>query len=152
MAKKESSSTMKNEKGFSTIELLITLFIATTFIIVFYQLFVLISGISSNGYQNSVASNLAYANMRLYATSSSPSSWFTCSSSTDLKTYPTATGQVLLSGTATADLPPPVTQSVIATAPYGCSGTALGMPVKVDSTITYGPKNTTVSHSTYASY
>lgn len=142
---------IKDQDGFSTIELLITLFIASTFIIVFYQLFIMIDGLSKAGYQNSVANNLAYANMRLYANTDSPN-WFTCNSSTDLKTYPSATGQVLLSGTTVASLPLPITKSVIATAPYGCSGASLGMPVRVESSITYGPNNKKVTHTTYVSY
>ena len=145
---------MKNktiENGFSTIELIMTLFIAAAFVAVFYQLFILINGLSSDGYQKSLASNLAYANMRMYATTNSPT-WLTCNSATDLKTYPSGTGQILLSGNITVALPPPTTQSVIATAPYGCSGSNIGMPIKVESSITYGPQSKKVTHTTYVGY
>lgn len=154
MAREEPTSAMRQhtkQSGFSTVELLVSLFIAAAFVTIFYQLFVVIDRLASDGYQRSVASNLAYANLRMYATTDSPT-WFVCDNSSDLKTYPSGTGQVLLTGTVTADLPPPVTRSVIATAPYGCAATGSGMPVRIESLITYGPQNKKVNHTTYVGY
>jgi len=112
-----------HEHGFSTVELLVTLFVVVAFLVIFYQMFVFINKLSTDGYQKAIASNMAYENLRMYATTDSPT-WFTCDSSTDLKTYPAGTGQVLLSGAvATTQLPKPITQSLIATAPYGCATT-----------------------------
>lgn len=56
-----------NDSGFSAVELLITLFIATAFIATGYQLYSIIIKNGSEARLRAVASNIAYDNLRRYS-------------------------------------------------------------------------------------
>lgn len=59
---------MKNQAGFSAVELLITLFIAAVFVTTGYQLYTVVIKNGSDASQRAVASNIAYDNLRRYST------------------------------------------------------------------------------------
>ena len=153
---------MKNKNGFTLIEVLVTIVISTLFLIAVFQLMKVVSTLANEASRRTIASNLAYNNLRLYANGQQPL-WFACIGDEASETTPPysdgtksgATGQVLKSTTDSAPietLPPPITQIVTAIAPYGCGLSGLGQPIRVQSQVTYGPSATTVTHATYVSY
>jgi len=137
-----------NAKGFTLVEVLITVVVATLFIVAFSQLHIAQSRISSTMNAYTKADLLAYNNLRIYANGKAPT-WFEC-------TY--ASGSPvpmnLLTSTDAAGLPTPVSQTVVATAPYGCGGgsSGIGYPIKVVSTVTYGSDAKVIVHATYSTY
>ena len=140
---------MDKRSGFTLVEILVTILIATLFIVTIVQLSVVQSKIASNVSAYTTADLLAYDNLRTYAYGKAPT-WFECEYSGG---NPVA--QTMVSKTdAVPGLPPPVVQSVVATAPYGCGGGSLGIgyPIKVVSTVTYGSDAKVVVHATYATY
>jgi prepilin-type N-terminal cleavage/methylation domain-containing protein len=58
---------MKRQEGFSAVELLITLFIAAIFIATGYQLYSVVITNGSESNLRSIASGIAYENLRRYA-------------------------------------------------------------------------------------
>lgn len=135
-------------EGFTIVEILVTLVVTTVFVIAIAQVSVIQSQLSGSYQMYNTADLLAYNNLRAWANGKSPS-WFTC-------TYASGNPQpvTLLSSSANVSgLTPPVTQSVVATAPYGCGGgtSTNGYPIKITSTVTYA-SGRTVQHATYASY
>lgn len=137
-----------NQSGFTIIELLVTIVVSTIFILAIYQVVLASLVISRASSQYTIASNLAYANLRHYVDGQSAVLWFECQTSneTSPQTVLSQTGTIpRLSGT--------VTQTVTATALYGCSGNSIGMPVRVESSVTYGVAGAQkVSHTSYAGY
>lgn len=135
---------MKNSQGFTTIELLITLFVGFAFIATFFQLFTIIDQSTTESRWQSTASNLAYTNLRKFSTR--PAS-FTCNSTTDLTLNAFAPGQVVFNqGPGTYEgLPGQVSQEIRAYAPAGCGP---DLPTKLESTVTFGD-NRKVTHATY---
>lgn len=136
-------------QGFTLVEILITVVIAAVFIITFSQLHIVHSRIGKMMSAYDTADLLAYNNLRTYAYGKAPS-WFDCTYSggnPESKTKLNIT-------TPVEGIPSPVTQTVIATAPYGCGGgsTGSGYPIRVVSTVTYGPDAKVVVHATYATY
>lgn len=135
--------------GFTLVEVLVTIIIATLFIVTITQLSVSQSKIAANNSSYNQADLLAYNNLRTYAYGKAPT-WFICS-----YTGANPDPMNLISKTdPVSGLPSPVIQSVIATAPYGCGGgsSGIGYPIKVVSTVTYGPSAKVVVHATYATY
>lgn len=134
----------KNSHGFTTIELLITLFVGFAFIATFFQLFTVIDQSTTESRWQSTASNLAYTNLRKFSTQ--PSS-FTCNSTTDLTLNEFAAGQVVFTeGPGTQEgLPGEVTQEVRAFAPAGCGP---DLPTKLESAVYFGDGRE-VTHATY---
>ena len=146
-----------NEQGFTIIELLATVVIAAIFLVSAYQLVSTISLLSITSSQTSVADNLAYANMRQYANGHSPT-WFLCEDLVNNTTgltpgdsIPDVQEQISTSGSYSG-LPGTVTQQVAVSAPYGCAGASSGLPLRVQSTVTFGSGPRKVVHSTYVSY
>jgi len=138
----------RQNDGFTIVEILVTLVVATIFIIAIAQVSVTQSGLSGSYRMFDSADLLAYNNLRAYANGKAPT-WFTC-------TYASGNPQpvtLLSSSASVSGLMPPVTQSVIATAPYGCGGgvSTNGYPIKIVSTVTYA-SGRMVQHATYASY
>lgn len=155
--------TRKRSSGFTIVELLIAIIIGTIFIISTSMTIGFLTTSAVTGSRQEIASNLAYNNLRLYANGQKPL-WFECigddaSETTppysDGKSKPTATGQVLLNQTsaiALNSLPGPVTQKVIAIAPYGCGDSASGMPIRIQSEVSYGNPTRKAVHATYVTY
>ena len=156
---------MKRQHGFTIVELVITITISALLATTIFQLIASANNLAIEASRRSIASNLAYNNMRKYANNQKPL-WFDCvgddaSETTppfsDGKTKPSATGQVLINTTsnvAYSTLPPPVTQYVIGIAPYGCGTSGPGQPIRVQSQVTYGTgaAQRTSTHATYVSY
>ena len=131
-------------EGFTIIEVIVTIVVALLFIGAIAQLYVAQYQLSSSVVAYTHADILAYNNLRTYAYGASPT-WFVCSGSAPY------TKNYIQSG-STAGIPGPVTQTVTATAPFGCGGSSSGYPIQVVSTVTYGPNNRKVVHATYATY
>lgn len=138
----ESSS---NESGFTLIEVIISIVIAGVVFVGLASSVVSIFSITEGSSQRMRLSNLAYANMRLYADGNKPY-WFSCNTSDELEPI-----TLLDKSEAVDGLPEDVTQTVIATAVYGCDGEKQGYPILVRSTATL-TNGRTVSHATYATY
>jgi len=137
------------QSGFTLIEVLVAVVVAALFITAFSQMYIIQSRIAKDMKTFDKADMLAYSNLRTYAYGKAPT-WFTCSHTS---TNPDAV--VLINSTDPVEgLPSPVTQNVTATAPYDCGGASgtTGYPIKVVSTVTYGPDGRTVTHATYATY
>lgn len=137
------------QAGFTIVEVLVTLLVGAVFIIAFAQLRITQNKITSTMRTYDAADLLAYNNLRTYAYGKAPT-WFVC-------TYSGGSPQPMTLLSSTADvsgITSPVTQSVVATAPYGCGGgsSGNGYPIKVVSTVTYGPNSKVVSHATYSTY
>lgn len=137
------------QAGFTLVEVIVTIIIATLFILAITQLSIAQSKVSSSLNARTTADLLAYNNLRTYAYGKAPT-WFECnySGSDPLP-------MTLINNTDPVDgLPSPVVQSVIATAPYGCGGgsSGIGYPIRVVSTVTYGSDAKVVVHATYATY
>lgn len=133
--------------GFTSVELLVTILIAATFIIAMHQLYAVIERTNSDARQLSTASALAYSNLRTYQSSKMPE-WFICNATSEVTTTnPQPAGQILISSSGThPQLPGTVTQEVRAYAPLGCGNEK---PVKVVSKVGYGLPQKEVHHATY---
>jgi len=135
--------------GFTIVEVVVTIVITTLFIITISQLAMAQSQISSTMTAYNKADLLAYNNLRTYAYGKAPS-WFDC-----VYSGGSPNAMTLISTTDPVEgIPGPVSQTVIATAPYGCGGdsSGIGYPIKVVSTVTYGPSAEVVVHATYSTY
>lgn len=137
------------DQGFTLAEVVIAVVIAAVFITSFAQLHITQSKISTTMVAYNNAELLAYNNLRIYAYGKAPT-WFECTYSGGLPEVKT----VFSSSDAVSGIPSPVSQTVVATAPYGCGGgsAGIGYPIKVVSTVTYGPSAKAVVHATYATY
>ena len=147
MQQRRNSST--KAAGFTLIEVLVAVVVAALFISAFSQMYIIQSRLSSEMETYEQADALAYSNLRTYAFGKAPT-WFTC---TYQSGSPVAVN-LIDSDDSVEGLPGPVSQTVVATAPYGCGGSsgAIGYPIKVVSTVTYGTDGRTVVHATYTSY
>lgn len=140
---------VSEQSGFTLVEVLVTIIVATLFVVTISQLTTAQSKVTANVNAYNTADLLAYNNLRTYAYGKAPT-WFDCT-----YTGGNPDAMTLIAKTdAVVGLPAPVTQSVVATAPYGCGGgsSGIGYPIKVVSTVTYGPSAKVVVHATYATY
>lgn len=139
--------------GFTIIELMVTLFVASLFIGGFVTLTTTYNYYMALARQTSIADNTSYSYLQKYSRPDYDSTqWFTCNPSSDKQANPAAAGARIDAGTISGDsvsLPDPVSYTVTATAPYGCSGPNRTKPVRVDVTVTYGAAARSVSHSSY---
>jgi len=135
----------QRSSGFTLIETIVTIVVAGIVITGLFSSMASVFAISTGASQRTKASDLAYANMRLYANSTIPT-WFLCDTSNE-----TATTTVLSRTQSESGLPGDVIQTVEATAVYGCNNANQGYPIRVVSTVELisGVK---VSHATYAGY
>jgi type II secretory pathway pseudopilin PulG len=143
------SQTNTASSGFTIVEILVTLIIGTLFIIAVTQLYVFQTQLAGSIVANNNADLLASNNLRTYAYGKAPN-WFQC-----VYSGGNPQAMTLISSTSpVSGIPSPVTQTVTATAPYGCGGssTTLGYPIRIQSTVTYGPYGKTVVHATYSTY
>lgn len=144
--KQRIAMSKKNEMGFSIVEIIISILIIAVFSGAIFQLTIVQTQVSGGWLQFEKAEQLAYNNLGKYAR-------YVAAQTNTCTSYPTATTEVqLLSETVTVSgLPNPVVQSVITSMPYGCSSTSLtnGAPIKVVSTVTYGPNSKTSTYATY---
>jgi prepilin-type N-terminal cleavage/methylation domain-containing protein len=146
---KQKQNKLNSNKGFTLAEVVITIAIASIFVISIAQIYTVQTRISSISAGYNAADLLAYNNLRTYAYGKAPT-WFQC-------TYSGSTPQPMNLINSTGDvsgIPSPVIQSVVATAPYGCGGSSsgIGYPIRVTSTVTYGKDARKVVHATYSTY
>ena len=139
----------QNAQGFTLVEVIITIAIASVFVISISQIYSVQTRISSITAAYNNADLLAYNNLRTYAYGKAPN-WFSC-------VYASGSPQPMVlvnTTTPVAGIPSPVTQSVIATAPYGCGGSSsgIGYPIRVTSKVTYGTDGKVIVHATYSTY
>ncbi len=118
------------QTGFSAVELLITLFIATAFIATGYQLYSIIIKGGGDARMQAKASNIAYDNLRRYA----PQATNPCSVFTPTPTPSVPAGSL-----------PNATITISVTCPYG---TAVSV-TKVQVSVTYGTPQQEVDHALY---
>ena len=107
------------------------------------------SQLSIQQLQHRIASDIAYNNLRKYV-NENPPTWFACEVVGGV-----AKPKTLIDKTAAIEgLAAPVLQKVVATAPYLCGGgtSGIGMPIRVESTVTYGPDRRKVTHVSYAAF
>lgn len=145
MINKQKASTA----GFTIVEVFVTVIIATLFVITITQIYIFQTRLARSTIAYNNADLLAYNNLRTYAYGKSPS-WFECEYSGG-----SPLPMTLISSTASVSgIPSPVTQTVTATAPYGCGGssTSIGYPIRVESTVIYGSDAKKVVHATYSTY
>ncbi|HXH04819.1 MAG TPA: hypothetical protein VNI82_00120 [Candidatus Nitrosotenuis sp.] len=134
------------QQGFTIVELIVIITVSAVFFLSAIQLSLSISSMAADGSQRTVASNVAYKNLRKYANGAKPS-WYDC------VTYGNGPYTLLTSTDPIDGLPSPVTQTIVASAPYGCgNGATSGMPIRVQAQIIYGPSQRTITHATYATY
>lgn len=148
-----SRPTTASQNGFSSVEMLMTIVVAGLFAVTFYQLFTTVHGVNSQSRQQALANDIAYSYLRKYAAVQAPS--ITCNSTSDLTQNASAPGTVLESGTLTpADtgLPGPISYRVVALAVYGCRGANSQSPLKIESSIQYGPRSKQIKHGTLVGY
>lgn len=124
---------MKNEAGFSAVELLITLFIASIFLMTGYQLYSVVIKNGAETNQRALASSLAYENLRRYA----PQATSPCSALT-----PTPTPAI----PANSGLPNP-SIAVTFDCPYGVVGGG-GNVTRVTVSVKYANPEQEVIHAT----
>jgi Tfp pilus assembly protein PilX len=149
MMNPSASTYNQRQEGFTLVEVFVTIVIATLFIIAISQLYITQVRISTSVTSYNNADILASNNLRTYAYGKAPS-WFNC-------TYTGQTPNAMNLLTSTSDvsgIQSPVSQSVVATAPYGCGGSSsgIGYPIKVVSKVTFGKEGKTVVHATYSTY
>lgn len=139
----------QQREGFTVVEVLVTIAIAAVFIGAITQLHIAQSKVTSALKAYNIADALAYNNLRTFAYGKAPS-WFNCTYTAGNPNPDT----LLNKNTPVDGLPSPVLQTVIATAPYGCGGssTTLGYPIRVVSTVKYGPDAKEIVHATYSTY
>jgi Tfp pilus assembly protein PilV len=121
----------RSTQGFSAVELLITLFIATAFVATGYQLYSVVIRDSENAREQAQASNIAYNALRQY----SPQATNPCTAVTPTPTPSIPSG---------SNLPNP-SISVTITCPYG---TSIGI-TKVTATVSYGNPQVGVVHALF---
>lgn len=146
----------KSSDGFTAVELLVTIIVAAMFTITLYQLMISVNNSSTAARNRATASDIAYTNLRKYASSGAVwKDFLTPSSANDLSVNSSAAGTTLMSGSLTpsnVDLPGPVTYSVKALCVFGCSGLNANAPIRIESTVTYGPRNIIIKHATLVPY
>lgn len=125
---------IRSNAGFTTVEVLVTLFIAVTLLAGGYQAYSSVVASSKAGREQGIASNIAYENLRREAVASTVNCVAT--PSTDLSSrIPSA-----------STLPTPRAMTRTVTCPFGATS-----PISlVTVTVSYGATNERVSHAMYA--
>lgn len=134
---------MRDSEGFTIVEVLVAVIISVLLIIGIYSA---VSGslrISVGNTQRNSASNLAYANLRNFANGRDATWWPAGACTTG------STVQLMNSTVSVPNIPSPVTQTVTASVPYGCNSPTNIAVYKLESVVTYGPKNIEVRHATF---
>jgi len=121
---------INENSGFTTIELLITLFVAAAFLMSGYQLYSLIIKDSGEARNQAQASNVAFDYLQRYKSSA---------------TNPCTANPTLYSGAVTVNNLTNATVTVTATCPY----TSLTSVTKIVSTVRYNDPQQSVSSATY---
>jgi len=139
---------VRTDEGFTIVEVVVTLLFISIISLGILTMHTQVSILSIINRQEQKASYLAYDNMRKYV-NGSPPTWFLCTNQ-----MPGVAQQVLLDLEGpVSELPGTTKQKVVASAPYGCGNavSSLGMPIRVESVVTYG-NGKKVAHVAYAAF
>lgn len=156
---------MKKAKGFTIVEIIVTLALTTLFLTFFFQLYLAMESQRIGVARRAQASDLAYSNLRkftsrpsipcdaatmdLTAADGSTKTGLLLGDETNMST-PSAYGFIAEPESGTKSLGGNVKQSVRAFAPRGCAGTNFtDNPIKLESTLSYGTKGDKVVHAIY---
>lgn len=125
-----------SQQGFSAVELLITLFIGSMFLISGYLIWGYTQRSSDEGYQDAIASNITYAYLRRYTASA-------CGTALPTDAVPTPAADI---PTISDLLNPRITITISCPTELSSLGLA-----KVTSTLTYGSGDTarSITHAVY---
>lgn len=142
----------EHSSGFTIIETVVTLAVVALFATFFFQLYLTSESQRIAVLRRSTASDLAYTNLRKFA---SKPSGLTCTTDMDLSANANAPGTVISNATYsfTAETAPSilgqnVTQTVTAFAPSGCT-TYSANPAKIISEVSYGTSGEKIIHAAY---
>ena len=139
---------IRTDEGFTIVEVVVTLLFISIISLSILTMHTQVSILSIINRQDQKASYLAYDNMRKYV-NGAPPTWFLCTNQ-----MPGVAQQVLFSLEGpVSELPGTTKQKVVASAPYGCGNavSSLGMPIRVESVVTYG-NGKRVTHVAYAAF
>ena len=139
---------VRTDEGFTIVEVVVTLLFISIISLGILTMHTQVSILSIINRQDQKASYLAYDNMRKYV-NGAPPTWFLCTNQ-----MPGVAQQVLFSLEGpVSELPGATKQKVVASAPYGCGNavSSLGMPIRVESVVTYG-NGKRVTHVAYAAF
>ncbi len=139
---------IRTDEGFTIVEVVVTLLFISIISLGILTMHTQVSILSIINRQDQKASYLAYDNMRKYV-NGAPPTWFLCTNQ-----MPGVAQQVLFSLEGpVSELPGATKQKVVASAPYGCGNavSSLGMPIRVESVVTYG-NGKRVTHVAYAAF
>lgn len=126
------------EQGFTVIEMLVTVIVASIFAFMFYQLFLSSTRLNDGARRDAVASEIAYSNLKKYPTAASVGGTANCAS-------PAATTTLLNNTTSYPDLGD-VTETVTISWPFACTSPDI---VKVESQVSYKGGAKKVSYANY---
>ncbi len=154
----------RSSYGFTIIEVTITLAVVALFIMFFFQMYLTMESQRLSVLRRSIASNIAYSNMRKFAAKPGIAS---CDiAKMDLTVNPNAPGLVLGSNDnyptsnrsaygfvaeppdSTKVLGQNAKQTILAFAPSGCANMNT-LPIKIVSKVTYGTTGEEVSHAAF---
>lgn len=121
---------MKNEQGFTAVELLVTLFVAAAFLIAGYQLFSVVLRDGGQTRAESKAANVAYDYLRRYT----PTVTNPCGSTTPLSNSP-----ITVEGLVNARV----------TVQISCASTNSASLSKVEATVFFNSPEQVVRYATY---
>jgi prepilin-type N-terminal cleavage/methylation domain-containing protein len=123
-------------KGFTIVEVLVTMGVLSVFLFGFFQTYLLLESQRINVSRQAKASDIAYSNLRKVTTRPGG---LTC----DTQGVPVTITQE----PASAGI---ISQDVVAFPTNGCSGTNFtDNPVKIVSTVTYGTNGGSVTHASF---
>lgn len=127
------------EKGFTIVEVLVTVIIVTLFVATFFQTYIVMETQRINVSRQAIASDVALSALKLITT---PNSSWDCASSAPIRNETLNTSPSIGEGSKL---------EVFVSGPNGCTGTGnkdyVGGVVKVESKVTYS--GGVITHATY---
>ena len=136
----------KDTGGFTIIEVVVSLLVVGVFAAVIFRLFILQADVGTRWLQFEKAEQIAYNNLDKYAR-------YVATQTNNCNDYPTSNAELTLLSQTTqpTGFTSSVTEEVVSSMPYGCSTTKIsdGYPIKVLSSVTYGPDSRKITHATY---
>lgn len=155
-----------HENGFTIVEIVVTLALTSLFLMFFFQMYLATESQRINVARQAQASDIAYSNLRkitarpagitcdaakmdLTATDGATKPGLLIGDQTNMST-PSVFGFVAEPEPAIKGLGGNVEQIMKVYAPRGCDGTAFAdNPIKLESTVMYGPNREKVTHAIY---
>ena len=123
----------------------------------FFDMFTALGQSNANATHRSIADATTYSLLKQYTSMDvAANTWFTCdptasTSNPNNRIYnQNAPGNIIKQASLSpnsVNLPSPINYTITALAPYGCGISDAQPPVQVTATLTYGPKNDSVTHT-----